>query len=755
MVSKRALKLAGLLGIAMALATSAPARAAGDDEDPPSRVARLAYAHGSVSFQPAGTDEWVNSIVNRPMTIGDKLWSDDDSRAEMQLDGSLIRISNNTGVAFLNLSDTATQIQLSAGTLLVRVRRLDDNETYEVDTPNLAFSILRPGLYRLSVNEAGDATIIKVRAGEGEVTGGGAAYHVRRNESESFAGTDQLAINPLDDDSREDQFDAWSANRDAHWAHSSSSRYVSSDVVGYEDLDDHGAWRPTPEYGNVWFPRTERPDWAPYHYGHWAYVAPWGYTWVDDESWGFAPFHYGRWVCVDGSWGWVPSPPRTEGVEYVRPVYAPALVAWVGGGPGGGSGVAWFPLGPREVYVPSYPVSRKYVNNVNVSNTTVNTTVVNNYYNTTVVNQNVNVTSVKYVNQTVPGAVAATTPQAFTTAQPVAKNVVIVDRRTIVNAPVRAFAPASVPTKQAVLGTTVAAVAVKPPAAVQTRVVVAKVAPPPPPPVFEKRQEAIRDNGGKPLSIAQVRQIQPAPAQSAAPVKIAGPAKVAPPQNAQGDRNVNNPAVANKPAPGQPAQANKPGQAEVNRPATVITRQENRPSDRPATLNNAVERSTIPAKPNNAVQPGSRPSDRPANPNNAAQHGDSDRPAAPPTHQLDQKHEQDQDQLRGKQEQEHPQAQQQPEHPQPAQQKPDEAKKQQVEQQHQQQPAPVQDKHPQPVQQKADEPKKPQIEQRPQQTAQPQEKHTQEPQKSQDKQQQPGKNQPKPSKDDRPSKDKP
>lgn len=628
MNNTRALMLAGLLGIAMTLAICEPARAAGDNEDPPSRVARMAYAHGAVSFQPAGTDDWVTSTVNRPMTTGDKLWSDSDSRAEMQLDGSLVRISNNTGIAFLNLSDNVTQIQLSEGTLLVRVRRLDDDETYEIDTPNLAFSILRPGLYRLSVNEAGDTTIIKVRTGEGEVTGGGAAFHVRRNEAESFAGSDQLAVNPLDDDRGEDQFDAWSANRDAHWEHSRSSRYVSSDVVGYEDLDDHGEWRRTPEYGNVWFPRTERPDWAPYHYGHWAYVEPWGYTWVDDEPWGFAPFHYGRWVCVDGTWGWVPAPPRAEGVEYVRPVYAPALVAWVGGGPGGGAGVAWFPLGPREVYVPSYPVSRNYVNNVNVSNTTVNTTVVNNYYNNTVVNQNVNVTNVKYVNQTVPGAVAATTSQAFTTAQPVAKNAVNIDQHAIASAPVRTIAPASVPTKQAVLGTEAATVAVaaKPPAAMQTRAIVAKVAPPPPPPNFEKRQEAIRNNGGKPLSIAQVRQIQPTPEQKTVPVRVVGAAKAAPTQNAEGDRVAGNPATANKPAPGQPS---KPGQPETNKPGIVTTRQESRASDRPATLTNAVE---SPAKPavNNAVQPVNHPSDRPGNPSNAAPHADADKPASPP-----------------------------------------------------------------------------------------------------------------------------
>jgi len=536
---------------------------------------------------------------------------------------------------------------------------------------------------------------------------------VHRNESESFTGTDQLAMNPLDDDRGEDQFDAWSANRDAHREHSRSSQYVSSDVVGYEDLDDHGVWRPTPEYGNVWFPRTDKPDWAPYHYGHWSYVEPWGYTWVDDEPWGFAPFHYGRWVSVDGAWGWVPAPPRTEGVEYVRPVYAPALVAWVGGGPGGGAGVAWFPLGPREVYVPSYPVSRNYVNNVNVSNTTVNTTVVNNYYNSTVVNQNVNVTNVKYVNQAVPGAVAATTSQAFTTAQPVAKNAVNVDRRAIVTAPVRAIPPASVPTKQAVLGTGAVTVAARPPAAVQTRVVVAKVAPPPPPPVFEKRQEAIRNNGGKPLTIAQVRQIQPAPARSVVPVKIIAPVKVAGQQDVQGDR-------------------------------TPITREENRLSERPATLKNAVEPPTKPATPNNAVQPGDRPAGRPANLNNAAPHADTDRPAPHPTHpsdvppvgrtapptaanpQPDQMHQQEQEQPHARQEQERP-----PVH-------------QQLELEHK--PA---------AQPKVDEPKKPQIEQHQQQAAPVQEKHTQEPLKSQEKQQPAGKNQSKPSKDDQPPKDKP
>ncbi len=733
---KRALKLLTVLCAATALVGFAP-RSLADDDDPPSRVARLAYAQGSVSFQPAGTDDWVTAGLNRPVTTGDKIWSDNDSRSELQLDGSLIRLSSNTGFSFLNLSDNVTQIQLNAGTLLVRVRRLDESETYEIDTPNLAFSVLRPGLYRIAVNDAGDSTAIRIRSGEGEVTGGGSAYTVHANDFVTFSGTDQLSAESDGNSNGEDQFDSWAANRDRHYENSSSSRYVSADVVGYEDLDDHGAWRRTPDNGYVWFPRTTEANWAPYHNGHWDYIEPWGYTWVDDEPWGFAPFHYGRWVNYEGSWGWVPAAPRAEGAVYVRPVYAPALVAWVGGphfaigvGVGGGEGygsgvsVGWFPLGPREVYVPSYHVSRNYVNNVNVSNTTVNTTVVNNYYNTTVVNNNVSVTNVKYVNQSVPGAVAATTPKAFTSAQPVARNAVKVDQREVASAPVRAFTPPAVPAKQAVLGTGTAAA--KPPAAVQTRAVVAKVAPPPPPPTFEKRQEAIKSNGGKPLSVAQVQQIQPVTARVVAPVKIAPAAAPKPVAAAPKPTQTNRPGQPQpgQPQNGQPPQANRPAPT-TNTPQTVApntARPPDRPADRPVPPNTAkpVEPEPVEPKPvpPNAAQPANRPPDRPAdrplNPNNASQPAPSNRPAnpaavhpnevpppqrpvVPPSTnaQLDAKHQQEQDQLHAKQLQERQaiQQQQEQEHAKIAQQQADAAKKQQIELQHQQQTQQLLQKH--------------------------------------------------------------
>ena len=489
---------------ALAWTICTAANAFADANDPPSRVARLAFAQGSISFQPAGTQDWVAAPLNRPLTTGDKLWADRDGRVELQLDDSVIRLSSNTALSFLNLDDNVTQVQLTGGTLIVNVRNLGDSENYEIDTPNLAFSVLRPGVYRVQVDDSGNTTI-GVRSGQGEVTGAGFAYPVHAGENDLFTGTDPLT-ETAQADNGPDAFESWSADRDSHWQQRAADRYVSPDVVGYQDLDDYGSWQQTPDYGYVWFPRAVPVGWAPYHVGHWAYIPPWGYTWIDDQPWGFAPFHYGRWCYVHSAWGWIPAPPHPQVAVYVRPVYAPALVAWVGAG----AAIAWFALGPREVYVPSYPASRGYFDHVNVSNTTVNTTVINNVYNTTIVNNNTTGASrFRYVNRGVPGAVAATSARAFTTAQPIARNPVRIDPHALASAQVRPLAPAEVPTRQALIGAGRPSSA-KPPATVENRTVVARTTPPPRPPAFAARETAIKNNGGKPLSLAQVRQLEPA-----------------------------------------------------------------------------------------------------------------------------------------------------------------------------------------------------------------------------------------------------
>jgi len=566
---KRGLSLAmAILALSTLVATlSRPVSAQDQDQDdPPSRVARLAYIEGSVSFQPSGESEWVEAVPNRPMTTGDKVWADRDSRAEVQLGGASIDLSANTGFSFLNLDDHTVQIQLSSGVLNARVRELDNGDIFEIDTPNQAFTIDRPGRYRVEAAEDGSYTVVTISDGAGESTGNGQSYTLHAGQRTTFSGTDSLNAE-VEQIGNPDDFDTWSDARYRRYDDSRSAHYMSTDVVGYEDLDDNGDWRPSQQYGDVWYPRVSA-GWAPYHDGHWAWVDPWGWTWVDDARWGYAPFHYGRWISVEGRWGWIPGP------REVHPVYAPALVAFVGGGGIGiGGNVAWFPLGPREVYVPSYRVGPSYVNRVNVSNTTVNTTTITNVYNTTIINKSTTINNVTYVNRNVQGAVTAVPQRAFTTAQPVARAAVAVNTREMAAAPVssRAAVP---PAREAVFGAHAATAnrVAAPPQAVANRAVIAKAAPPPPSASFAAKQQVLTQHPGESVPRQQMQQLRPANATSAALVKRAPPAKPA-------TATPSPTRPPNQPAGNQPA-ANQPGNRPGNQPAA--NQPANRPGNQPA-----------------------------------------------------------------------------------------------------------------------------------------------------------------------------
>jgi hypothetical protein len=466
--------------------------------DPPGRVGRLSYVNGAVSFRPGDIEDWVAADVNRPLTTGDHLWIDEGARAELHIAAAALRLNSKTAFEFLNLDDASTQIRLTEGSLNIRVRSLDQNETFEIDTPNLAFSVLRPGEYRIDVNPDAQTTRITVRGGEGEVTGGGQAFTVHAREQAQVSGGDTLSYNVLGAPPV-DEWDNWSEARDRREDQSQSARYVSREMVGYQDLDTYGDWRTDSDYGAVWVPRGVVAGWAPYHYGHWAWVEPWGWTWVDDAPWGFAPFHYGRWAYVSGYWGWIPGPVA------VRPVYAPALVAWVGGSrfslavsAGGGPGIGWFALGPREVYVPAYRASPRYVNRVNVTNTTITNINITNNYNTT---------NIRYVNREAPGAVMVVRQNAFGSRR-VQDGAVQVRPEALRSAEVMNGAPIA-PRRENVLGNAGNGGRVaQPPAAAFTRTVVAKTAPPPPQVPFSQRQQALAANPGHPVDAAEVDRMR-------------------------------------------------------------------------------------------------------------------------------------------------------------------------------------------------------------------------------------------------------
>jgi hypothetical protein len=380
------------------------------DFDPPARVARIAYLTGDVSMLFSGTQDWTAAPPNYPMISGDRIYTGDDARAVIQNGSTDVRLWHDSDVTLTNLADGYEQLGLAQGAVRVRVFGIAPGGVVEVDTPNGAVVIQQPGDYRINAYADQGVSLVEVASGAVQITGPGVNQVVDQGQAVQLYGSNPIELGlvempPFDD------LDTWSIQRDRHIQNSISARYVSVEMPGYDDLDDYGTWVPASEYGPVWYPTNTPSGWAPYTFGHWAYVAPWGWTWVDDAPWGYAPFHYGRWAIVNGRWGWVPGPPR------VVPVYSPALVAFVGGGPnfsigiGGGGGVAaWFPIGVGEPYVPWYHCSTNYVRNVNVTNVNVtvihNTTIINNYNtfitNTRTVNNvtQINTTSIQYVNRT-------------------------------------------------------------------------------------------------------------------------------------------------------------------------------------------------------------------------------------------------------------------------------------------------------------------------------------------------------------------
>lgn len=530
-------------------------------QDPPMRVADLNYLAGNVSMQPAGADDWSPAVMNRPFTTGDNLWADADSQAELHLNNAVLRLGAQSSLGFLNLDDHIAQFRFSQGEFVLRVRHLRDDESFEVDTPNAAITILRGGEYRFNADPDSATTLVVVRRGQAEITGGGQAFTLNPGNSATLSGTDQLSYD-VQYAPDPDGFEAWCEQRDSREAHLQSARYLPPDVIGYEELDSYGTWRDTPGYGAVWYPTVDA-SWAPYRDGHWAWIEPWGWTWVDDAAWGFAPSHYGRWAYVNGGWGWMPGPLAivAGGPAITSVVYAPALVAFIGGGGWGaslsfgGPAVGWVPLGPGEVYAPSYQVSQNYFRTVNVSNTTVVSTVnITNIYTNVYVNKTVTSVTVnqRFANMAAPNAVTAMPQNAFASGRPVKQVGVSVTKNQVgqIQPAAMTVAPAVAPAKQALAPMAGSSPAARPPARAMSAAVVAKMAPPPPPASFASKQAALQQNAGRPLNMPAIRQtLPPARAAVAAPtVHVAPPARQVVPQV----RATQAPPPATAARPGQP-----------------------------------------------------------------------------------------------------------------------------------------------------------------------------------------------------------
>ncbi len=474
-------------------------------QDPPGRVARVQYMTGQVSMQPGGVNDWVAADMNRPLTTADRVWTDKDSRAELNVGDGFLRMNSETSVTLTNVSDQTVQVELDQGTVSLTVRHLEPGEVYEIDTPNYAFTVMKTGVYRFDVYPNQDESWVTVRSGYGQATGKGAAVRVNSDMQVRFRGDNSLQHTAYAAPAR-DGFEDWAQVRDKRLQDSVSARYVSPGVIGYQDLDAYGNWVQAPNYGAVWVPSSVPAGWAPYRFGHWAWIAPWGWTWVDDAPWGFAPFHYGRWVSYGGGWGWAPGPYG----GYWNPYYAPALVGWIGGpgfgigfgfgggwGFGVGIGFGWYPLGWGQPYYPRYCgwghggwyrgggyVSNAYFRNVNITNTRINNinNVTNNYYHN-------NLGNVRNTDAVMRNGVTSAPKSAFTTGAAVNKVGGAVPASAIGKGQVMSTANVS-PTKSSVLGGQTPRTTGVPSASASSRSVVTKAQPPAGPAKFSGNETA-------------------------------------------------------------------------------------------------------------------------------------------------------------------------------------------------------------------------------------------------------------------------
>ncbi len=339
-----------LLGAgAMACATAS--------DDPPGRVGRLADLQGSVYWFDQEQGQWAEAERNLPLTSGDRISTAAQGRAELRVGSSILRLAGNTEVELLQVDDQRMVFSLQTGSLAVRLRTREMAEETELLTAEARLLPTRAGSYRLDRlddrTQAGswrgtlrvDESPLLVETGQ--------RLELWRTGRRGERGELRHEWGQLPDD----PFAVWALNEDRRDERSAAARHVSPEMTGAEDLERHGRWEEHPEYGAFWVPFEVRVGWSPYRYGRWAWVRPWGWTWVDEAPWGFAPFHYGRWVHWRGRWGWLP------GAYATRPVYAPALVAWVGGGTG--PSVAWVALGPLDFFLPWYrstPWQRDHIN---------------------------------------------------------------------------------------------------------------------------------------------------------------------------------------------------------------------------------------------------------------------------------------------------------------------------------------------------------------------------------------------------------
>ncbi|MBZ5581370.1 MAG: FecR domain-containing protein [Acidobacteriia bacterium] len=365
------LRFAALAGAVLLCAGMyTPVRAQADPDDVRRGVARISLIEGDVSVRRGDSGEWVAGVINAPVMTDDHIATGPNSRAEIQFDSAnALRLGGEAEVRLAQLEYNRYQLDVARGTVTYRILRPTDVDI-EVDTPSVSIRPSKEGIYRISVNDAGESRIT-VRAGSVEIFTPTGSQWVSAGQTMLARGTQSDPEFQITSAIPGDDWDRWNDARDRAELNSPSNQYVPPGVYGAEDLDRYGNWVDVPDYGYCWQPVVAA-GWSPYSQGRWAWEDWYGWTWVSYDPWGWAPYHYGRWFHRDHfGWYWYP------GVRGMRHYWSPALVAfvgWGGGGLGFGFGnIGWVPLAPYEMFHPwwgrSYYGRPGYINrSVNITN---------------------------------------------------------------------------------------------------------------------------------------------------------------------------------------------------------------------------------------------------------------------------------------------------------------------------------------------------------------------------------------------------
>jgi hypothetical protein len=361
--------------VCLAVGLRTPVLAQAEDPDAAEHHAgRISVLNGEVSIR-HDESELSAAALNAPVFAGDRILTGAGSRGEVEFDSaSAVRLAPQTEIRIADLQYHRYQIQLAGGSITYRVHR-DTDAQAEIETPVVSIRPRVRGTYRITLRPDGTVEVT-VRSGEADVFSPNGSEVVRSGQTMLARGSGADTEYQIAAAAPEDEFDRWNAERDAAVERSVSSRYVSPDIYGTEDLDNYGNWVYDDPYGWVWSPRVAA-GWAPYREGRWVWTDYYGWTWISYDPWGWAPYHYGRWYWGPRGWLWYP------GVIGPRYYWSPALVGFFGwGSPGysfsfgfgfGFSNIGWCPLAPYEVYRPWYGRygGRSWNNAVVVNNTNI------------------------------------------------------------------------------------------------------------------------------------------------------------------------------------------------------------------------------------------------------------------------------------------------------------------------------------------------------------------------------------------------